>query len=156
MKRLKTFLLYALAVAALWIFSNVIIYISLNSTYKNINAKIYTNSPQITILKNQATYVNGVINGSIKNNTQEIINDKYLKIDLYSARDVKLGTKYVKIENLEPDKSKDFEMGYRFTNVDYATLTITDNANNATEEEFMSQETNTSLIIGTLLILYFI
>ena len=55
MKRLKTFLLYALAVIALWIFSNVIIYISLNSTYKNINAKIYTNSPQITILKNQAT-----------------------------------------------------------------------------------------------------
>lgn len=156
MKRLKTFLLYALAIVALWIFSDVIIYISLNSTYKNIETKVYTNSPEITVLKNQATYVNGVIKGSIKNNTQEIINNKYLKIDLYSSRNINLGTKYVKIENLKPEESKDFEMWYRFTNVAYATFNFTDDVSNATEEEFMSQETKTSLIIGTLLILYFI
>ena len=156
MKRLKTFLIYALVIAAFWIFSDILIYLSINSTYKNINDKIYTNYPEIIIGKSQATYVNGFIKGSIKNNTEGIINDKYLKIELYSARDVKLGTKYVKIENLEVGKYQDFEMWYKFTDVDYSKITVVDDVSTATEEEFLSQEAATYLIVGTLLVLYFI
>ncbi len=32
MKRMKTFLIYALLIAALWIFSNIVIYIAINGT----------------------------------------------------------------------------------------------------------------------------
>lgn len=156
MKRLKTFLLYGLIIAGFWIFSDIIIYVAINGTYTNVNAKIYTDSPEIIIGESKATYINGYVKGGIKNNTQGIINEKYVKIDLYSARDVKLGTKYIKIENLEPNNYQEFEMWYKFTDVDYATISITDDIKNASEEEFLSQKTATYLVIGTLFILYFI
>ena len=156
MAKLKKYLLYVLMIAAFWIFSDILIYLSINSSYTRVDAKVYTNSPEIIIGESKATYVNGVVKGSIKNNTGDIINDKYLKIELYSARDVKLGTKYVKIENLEVDKYQNFEMWYKFNDVDYANISVTDNINNIVEEEFLSQETTSALILGTLLVLYFI
>ena len=156
MAKMKKFLLYALMIAAFWIFSDILIFLSINTAYANVDAKVYTNSPEVIIGESEATYVNGVIKGSIKNNTSEIINNKYLKIELYSARDVKLGTKYVEIKNLEVDKYQDFEMWYKFTDVDYANITVTDNIENASEEEFLSQETATYLVFGTVLILYFL
>lgn len=156
MKRLKTFLIYALIIVAFWIFSDILIYIAINGTYAHKDTRVYTTSPEIIVGESKATYINGFVKGGIKNNTGEIINDKYLKIDLYSARDVKLGTKYVKIENLQPNEYKEFEMWYKFTDVDYATIVVTDNIQNASEEEFISEETATYLVVGTLLILYFI
>ena len=156
MKRLKTFFLYALAIAGLWLFSDIIIYLSIHSTYANVETRVYTNSPEIIIGESKATYVNGFVKGGIKNNTEGIINEKYLKIDLYSPRDIKLGTKYVKIENLEPSAYQEFEMWYKFTAVDYATVTVVEDIQNASEEEFISQETASYLVVGTLLLLYFI
>mgnify|MGYP003304839781 CR=1 FL=1 len=156
MANLKKYLLYVLIIAAFWVFSDILIYLSINSSYTKVDAKVYTNSPEIIIGESKATYVNGVVKGSIKNNTRDIINDKYLKIELYSARDVKLGTKYVKIDNLESNKYQNFEMWYKFNDVDYANITVTDNIKNTTEEEFLSQETTSVLVLGTLLVLYFI
>lgn len=156
MAKMKKIMIYVLMIVGFWIFSDILIYLSINSAYKNVDAKVYTNSPEIIVGESRATYVNGFVKGSIKNNTEGIINDKYLKIDLYSARDVKLGTKYVKIENLEAGKYQDFEMWYKFTDVDYANITVTDNIANSSEEEFLSQETATYLVLGTLLVLYFI
>jgi len=75
MKKLKKFLLYAVMIAGLWIFSDILIYISINSTYKHTEAKIYTNYPEIIIGQSKATYVNGYVKGSIKNNTDGIINN---------------------------------------------------------------------------------
>lgn len=155
MKRLKKFLMYASLIAALWIFSDILIYLSIHSTYKNIEARIYTNSPAIVIEESKATYVNGVIKGCIKNNTNEIINNKYIKIDFYSPRDIKLGSKYVEINNLQESEYKDFEIWYRFTDANYATVTVVDNAYNASEEEFLSKKTASYLVLGTLLVLYF-
>ena len=155
MKRMKTFLIYALLIIAFWLFSDIIIYISINGTYSNVDTKVYTTSPEIFVGQSKATYVNGYVKGGIKNNTEAIINNKYLKIDMYSPRDVKLGTKYIEINNLEPNEYKDFEMWYKFTDVDYVTITTTDNANTATEEEFLSQEATTALVFGTVLVLYF-
>lgn len=156
MKQLKKFLIYALIIAGFWIFSDILIYVAIHGTYAHIDARIYTYSPEITIGESKATYINGVIKGSIKNNTEGIITEKYIKIDLYSARDVKLGTKYIKIENLKPNENQDFEMWYKFTDVNYATITVVDNVQNATAEEFESQEVAGYIIIGTLLFLYFI
>ena len=156
MARLKKFLLYVFLIAAFWIFSDILIYLSINSSYANVEVRIFAISPEISIGESKATYVNGFVKGNIKNNTESIMNDKYLKIELYSKRDVKLGTKYVKIENLEVGKNQNFEMWYKFTDVEYANITVTDNVENVAEEEFLSQKTATYLVLGTLLVLYFI
>lgn len=156
MAKLKKYLLYVIIIVAFWIFSDILIYLSINSSYVNVDTKVYSISPEITVGESKATYVNGFVKGTIRNNTDSIINNKYLKIELYSPRDVKLGTKYIKIENLDVNKYKEFEMWYKFTDVEYANVTVTDNIENATEEEFLSQETTYGLILGTLLVLYFI
>ena len=156
MKRLKKFLLYALIIVAFWIFSDILIYVAVNSTYVHIDAKVETNSPEVIIEDSKATLVNGFVKGCIKNNTDSIIYEKYVKIDLYSPRNVKMGTKYVKIENLEPNQYQNFEMWHKYTDVDYAIITTVDNAENVPEEEFLSQEEATYLIVGTVLILYFL
>lgn len=156
MKRMKTFLIYALIIVAFWIFSDIVIYLTVNGTYKDKETKIYVSSPQVTVIENKATYVNGVIKGSIKNNTKETIDDEYLKIDMYSARDNNLGTKYVKIDDLQVNESQEFEMGYKFTDVNYVTITTTDNVQNVSLEELESDEANFYFLIGTLMFLYLI
>ena len=156
MKRLKTFLLYALAIAEIWLLSDLVIYISINSTYKTIESRVYGIAPEIIVGENKATHINGVAKGKILNNTDATINEKYLEIDLYSSNDVKLGTKYVKIDNLKSKDIMDFEMWYKFTGVNYATYTIVDTPLQASQEEFLSQETAGYVLIGTLLILFFI
>ena len=156
MAKMKKYFLYVIIIAAFWVFSDILIYVSINSAYTNIETNIYTNSPEIIIGESKATYVNGVVKGSIKNNTNSIIKGKYLKIELYSQRDVKLGTKYVKIDNLDIDKYQEFEMWYKFTDVHYANISVTDNVENVSEEEFLSQETTAALILGAVLVLYFI
>ena len=155
MKRMKKFLIYALLVAALWIFSDIVIFLTINGTYKPKEAKVYVSSPEIIITENKATYVNCVIKGTIRNNTQETINNKYLRIDMYSARNVKLGTKYVKIDNLQQNRNQEFEIGYQFTDVNYTIVTMVDNAENVSEEELASQNIGFYLIFGKLMFLYF-
>lgn len=156
MKTMKMLLTFALLIALLWIFSDIVIYLSINGTYKPKDAKIYVSSPEITITENKATYVNGVVKGSIKNNTEKIINGTYLKIDMYSPRDVNLGTKYVEINNLKPNQVREFEMGYKFTDVSYIKVTTTNNVQNVSDEEFKSDKANLYFLIGTLMFLYLI
>ena len=156
MSRLKTFFIYALVIAAFWFLSDFLIYIGINGTYKPIETRVVSELPNINVSESKATYVNGYLKGNIYNNSDEIISKKYLKIDLYSQRDVLLGTKYVKIENLEPKKTQDFEMWFKYTDVEYCVITIVDTAEDASEKAFISEETKFYMVIGLLFTLYFV
>lgn len=155
MKRMKTFFIYVLLIAALWIFSDIVIYLTVNGTFKDKEAKVFISSPEVTISESKATYINGCVKGIIKNNAEEVINNKYLKIDMYSERDVNLGTKYVKIEKLQPSETKEFEMWYEYTDVDYVIIRTTDKVPNLNGEEFSSQNLRFGLLFGKLMLLYF-
>ena len=74
-----------------FIFSDFLINVGLNSTYKDIERK--DNNSQIVVYQADATYVNGRIRGVIKG--VDKIKDKYLKIELYSKRDVFVGRRYI-------------------------------------------------------------
>ena len=68
------------------------IYLYINGTYKAIeDSKIEVENPNITIEQAKATYVNGYVNGKIKNNTEETINEKYIKFEFSTLRDVNIG-----------------------------------------------------------------
>ena len=156
MERLKTFLLYALIIAAFWLVSDIIIYLCIHATYQDVDTKVYDTSSEITINESKATYVNGYVKGSIKNTSQDIIKEKYIEIDLYSQKNIKLGTKYIKIENLDSNSCKEFEMWYKYTDVNYVMITTTDTLKDVTQEEFVSEKMANYLIVGALLSLYFI
>ena len=95
-KRMHNIIMYILIIALLFVFSNVMIYLYINGTYKAIeDSKIEVENPNITIEQAKATYVNGYVNGKIKNNTEETINEKYIKkmkISEATAEEVKNAT----------------------------------------------------------------
>ena len=99
MERTKTLLKYALWVVLFIIFSEFLINVGLNSTYKPIERK--DNIAQVNIYQAEATLVNGRIRGLITNSQPEDLSGKYLKFDFYSERDVFLGRKFIAINTLQ-------------------------------------------------------
>lgn len=156
MKRLKTFLLYALVIAAFWFLSDFLIYMALHGSYQHIESKVLVETPNINVADSKATYINGYVKGNVYNNTDQTIHNQYIKIDFYSPRNVNLGMKYVKIENLDPQKSMDFEMWFKYTDVQYCNITVTDDVSSVPEEAFISDETKYYLVLGSLFLLYFL
>ena len=82
MDRMKTFLKYALLLILFYIFSNLMIYLNIETTYQNIGRK--DNIEQVTVYQAQATKINGRIKGTVYNNAENQITNNYLRIDLYS------------------------------------------------------------------------
>lgn len=156
MDRMKTFGLYALCIILFFIFSNVMINIAIKTTYNPIGMDIILEeNVKIDIRDAKATYVNGYVEGSV-NNIGEDIERIYVKIDLYSKRNNHLGTKYVKIENFRKNESRDFRMGYKFTDVKYAKVQIVNEIpETVTEEEFTSVEFRFAKLLATVILLCF-
>jgi len=122
--RIRTFGIYALCVILFFIFSNIMIDIALKATYDPIDTyKTEPSGMQIDITEAKATYVNGYVGGSIKNNNSEI-QKTYIKIDLYTKRDVYMGSKYIELNNLKQAETRDFRIGFQYTDIDHANITL--------------------------------
>ena len=136
---------------------NIIMYILINGTYKAIeDSKIEVENPNITIEQAKATYVNGYVNGKIKNNTEETINEKYIKFEFSTLRDVNIGNKYLKIENLEPGQEIEYKVNFKYQDIKKMKISeaTAEEVKNATESEFeITEEMKQGMLIGTLLIL---
>ena len=147
---MKKFIKWGLIIAAFWLLSDFLIYMAINGTYQHIDVQVLTKEVQVNVADSKATYVNGYVKGNIYNSGKNTIQKKYLKIDCYSPRDMLMGTKYVAIENLEPGKTMELNMWFKYTDVEYCKITTTDKVENATEEQFISEETQYYIILGLL------
>lgn len=156
MDRLKTFAKYAVIILIFYIFSDILIFIGINGTYKTIkNYEILSQSPKVDVSESKATYINGYVNGNITNNTENLIDKTYIKIDFYSERNVNLGTKYIEIQNLKQNNTRDFRIAFKFTDVARYEISVVDEPVNATDEEFFSDEMRFRLLLSGLIMLYF-
>ncbi len=80
--------------------------------------------------------------------------NKYLKIDMFSKRDVLLGTKYVNIGYLKPSNEQDFRIGFKYTNVDYCRLDVVDDIpETVTDSQFMSDDLRGAKLMATVILL---
>ena len=107
MSRLKTFLIYLLIFVGFFIFSDILISISLNASYNTIDRK--DNLEQVVVNQAEATKVNLRVKGTITNMVENPITLKYVRIDFYSERDNIVGTRYIDVSNLNENESMDFE-----------------------------------------------
>ena len=153
MDRMKTFLKYALWVILFFIFSEIIINVGLNSSYKNMKCK--NNIEQVHIEQAQATLINGRIKGNIKNSGNEDLNGKFIKIDIYSERNVLLGSKYYEIQNLAKDQEQPFELYFKAQYAKYYDVSITNQKEEGNLElEFIPKDLSKGeILLGTLIIL---
>ena len=140
MDNVKKILRYVVILIALYFFSKFIIYIGLNSTYKNIEVR--GNTPrQIEVEFAQATKVNGRILGKIKNSEDENLNGKYIKTDIYNSKDELLGTKYLELTDLQENETKKFAVADQKE----------ENAEKLFEGIFLSEDLKKRVIISTLI-----
>lgn len=130
MSRMKTFLKYAILIILFFIFSEIMININIETTYRNIGRK--DNLSQVTVYQAKATKVNGRIKGTIKNDTENKIEYKYIKVDFYSERDVLLGTKYIDVSAMRENETQNLELYFKLQDVDYYEMSFT---NEKTENE---------------------
>lgn len=127
MDTIKKFIKYALIIAVFYILVNIMAYGFILKTYKNINNyEVLVDKPSIEVVESKATKVNGYVVGHITNNTDALIYQKYLQINLYNSKDKYLGTTYVELSNFQVEKTLEFKANYKYNDVAKITIDITD------------------------------
>lgn len=146
MATLKKFLMYGSWVILFFIFSQIMIFIAINTTYKYKKVESY--STLITQAEVKATSVNGFAKFKVKSGAQ----NKYIKIDCYSKNDVLMGTKYIKIETNE---EQEFEVRFNYSKVDNAKVNIVDQIPQDIEEDqtMSDPKMNAAMLISALILL---
>lgn len=145
MDRVKTLLKYALWVVLFMIFSEFLINVGLNSSYRPIERK--DNISQVNIYQAEATLVNGRIRGLITNSETENLSGKYLEFDFYSERDVFLGRKFIDINQLQANETQNFEILFKLNDVDYYSVSVLDEKPEAEEIQILPEGWTTSQVV---------
>ena len=156
MARMKTFFIYFLLVVAFFIFSQIIIAVSIHTSYSYKSVEIKTPIP-ITA-EAQATSVNGYVKGKVFNNTTEPMENKFIKIECYSKNNVLLGTKYVEINNINTKETPEYEMKFNYSKVDKVVIEVVDEISKDVSEEdkISDKEMNFAMLVTALVLLYVI
>ena len=137
---LKKFAKYIIWIVLFWILTDILIFVGLNANYEKIGASSNSNIPsQVQVEQAEATLVNGRIKGKIKNDGDPDLNGKYMKVDLYSPRDVLLGTKYMEISDLEKGAEDDFELYFKAQDVDHYDISVVDKMEEK-EDDFIDKQ----------------
>ncbi len=150
MDRVKTLFMYASWVILFFIFSNFLINVGLNATYKPIERR--DNVSQVNIYQAEATLVDGRIRGLITNSETEDLSGKYLEVDFYSERDVYLGRKIISINQLQANETQNFEILFKLEDVEYYSVSIVDERPEGEEIEILPEGwTTTDVVVATVI-----
>lgn len=152
MSRMKTFGIYFLMVIGLYILSNILIFIGLNTNYDKIT-NISSLPEEVEIYKAEATSVNGRIKGKITN--IEDVKDKYLKVELVSDTGTCMGIKYYDIsEIIKENTDGEFKIYFKANYVEKYSISIVDEKESSQElslDIFLSEEMKNTAIISLLI-----
>ena len=141
---MKKIFLWVLLLIGIFILSDFLIAVGLNSTYQDIDRK--DENYEIAIYQADATYVNGRIRGVIKDTSE--IDNKYLEVSLYTKRDVLMGRRYIEINSNET--SQPFEVLFRAKDVQYYELQTVDEKKEGPEFEILPKEwTRKDILVAT-------
>ncbi len=132
----------------LFVFSDFLIYVGINSTYKEIERQ--DENSQIAVYQADATYVNGRIRGVIKDVGE--VQGKYLKIELYTKRHVLVGKSYVEIKDIENSETQPFEVLFKANDVAYYKIDTVKEKEPGGELEILPKElTRGEVLLATAL-----
>lgn len=145
---MKKIMIWVLILAGVFVLSDFLIYVGINSTYKEIERQ--DENPQIAVYQADATYVNGRIRGVIKDVGE--VQGKYLKIELYTKRHVLVGKSYVEIKDIENSETQPFEVLFKANDVAYYKIDTVKEKEPGTELEILPKElTRGEVLLATAL-----
>lgn len=147
MDRLKTLRGYFINFIIFFLLSMLLIHIGLNTRYSNINS--YGEIPgNVKIDLAQATSVNGRIFGKVTSSEGNELEGKYLKVDIFSKSNNLIGTKYLKLENLNLNEPKKFAVYFQAENVKNYTIDVMDSSEELEKEVFRVSELYKKIFIN--------
>ncbi len=124
MNTLKLFIKLLIIFVAFYFFVDLICFVGIKLTHYKLDGTIEGNTSKIEITSTDSTSLSGTIKGNITNNSKEILTNKYIRLDLFSEKNTNLGSKYVKIDNLKENETKEFEIDYRARNAKKYIVTV--------------------------------
>ena len=137
MDKVKKYIIYVVILVLFALFTEFLIAVGLNSTYNTIGSA--SNLPEnVIIYQSEATKVNGRIRGTIKNDPSNPIDEKYLKFDFFSERDVNLGSKYIELDKTKEEMP--FEAFFKLDNVSYYKTSFVNQKDSLGEIEFIPKD----------------
>ena len=145
MSTLKRFLKYIIWLVLFFIFSEFLINVGLASSYKPLERK--DSFEQVVIQDAESTLVNGKIIGTINNPAE--LDGKYLRIDIYSERNMLLGTRYIDLE--KATSSQEFKVFYELEDSTSYEISI---VNEKTDQELKiipDEWTKPEIVLATAL-----
>ena len=149
MNRMKKFATYAIWLILFWILSDILIYLGINSTYKDIEPRGEIPNG-IEVVQMQTTKVNGRVKLKVN---EFALSGKVIKIDLYSSNDVNLGTQYIEIGTVKEDK--EIETYFKISEVESYEIAVVDEMGESTEG-FMDTALSALTVLGILIKILFI
>ena len=150
MDKIKKYVMYFVLVIAFFILSDFLIYVGLNSSYRDIQRQ--DSVEEVSIYQAEATKVNGRIRGLVQNPNGEDLNGKYVEVDLYSKRDVFLGRKYIQINDLQQGDTQSFELLFKIEDVASYNVNIVDEKQEGEEIDLLPNDLTTSqIVVATVL-----
>lgn len=163
MKTVKKLWMYFFMFIGFFVFCTFLTNITMREQYNDItNYEIKDTSPQISVKECKAIYTSGYMNGSVTNDTGDLIPLKYLKVNFYDADGIYLGSEYKELKNFYPDETINFDINYNYNNVNKVELSLTDNMTNNNKDSWIinpdiSEETiNIALPIAGVILLWYI
>lgn len=127
--------------------SNFLIEVGINSAYKNMERK--DDNANIVVYQADATYVNGRMRGLIKADEKQ--KGKYLKIELYSKRNVMVGKSYIELKDLKQDETQPFELLFRAKDATSYKAEIVKEKEPGDELEIIPRElTQSEIVLATI------
>lgn len=130
-----------------FLLSDFLINVGINSAYKNMERK--DDNSDIVVYQADATYVNGRIRGLIKAKEKE--QGKYLKIELYSKRNVMIGKRYIEIKDLKQEETQAFELLFRAKDATSYKAEIVKEKEQGEKLEIIPRElTKPEIVLGTI------
>lgn len=145
MATLKKIGIWILLLIIFFVFSNFLIAVGLNSNYKDM--KRNDNNEKIIIYQADATFVNGRIRGIIQD--AKTIEDNYLKVELYTKRNVLVGKKYIPI-NHDEEGNQPFELLFRAKEADNYKIETVKEKEPGEELEILPKEwTKPEILLAT-------
>lgn len=121
MKRMRTLFLYFFGIVGFIIFSLIVEDSLVRGMYKKVK-QVGTDidSSYGVTMENvdvDATSINGNMEFTLKNNTDQKSKPGYMKLDLISDRNNTAITHYVKVPELEPGESKNYQIKFKGNNI---------------------------------------
>ena len=153
MDRIKTFKWYFIIFTAFFLVCSILTYAVMIRPNKALKYEITFDSPNLIITETEDRYTYGHINGEIKNNTENRINQKYLKFEFYNERGTYLGTKYKELKYFTVNETIKFNIEYDYENSDSVKISLIDEQSKKVQKKSIYSEPDIKIALIVSLIL---